>query len=348
MIRIDDDLIIVVCMKAQVLEKPDLIENKPLKFKDYPDPVLKDNEILVRIKACGACHSNLSMIEGDWKFLGLPAKLPIIPGHEISGVVEKVGKDSKGFMVGERVGVQVLYDACGNCEHCLTGREHLCMKQEGTGETVDGGYAEFIKIPYQHAYPMPDNLSFEEAAPLFCPGVTAYRAVKRAGIAFDQTVVIFGIGGVGHLSLQFAKLAGAEVIAVDTNKATLSMASGLGADYAVLPDELDDILAKTGRPDVVMIHTPSQKAIDKALAIIKRGGNVMLATVATPPPVNFTEEHNVLTSVIGTRNDMRAVLKIAAKGRIKVKVKAYDLKEANEILLKLKNGEIVGRTVLTP
>ena len=335
-------------MKAQVLDKLDLIENRPLKFEDYPDPVPKDNEILVRIKACGVCHSNLHMIEGECKFVGLPAKLPIIPGHEISGVVEKVGKDAKGFMIGQKAGIQVLYDACGNCEHCLTGRENLCLKRSATGETVDGGYAEFIKIPYQHTYLVPDNLSFEEAAPLFCPGVTAYRAVKRSGVTFDQTVVIFGIGGVGHLSLQFAKLAGAEVIGVDTNKATLSMAKELGADYAVLPDELDDILAKTGRPDVVMIHTPSQKAIDKALAIIKRGGNVMLAAFAKPPPVNFTEEHNVLTSVIGTRNDMRTVLKIAARGRIKVKVKAYDLKEANEILLKLKNGEIVGRTVLTP
>jgi len=335
-------------VKAQVLHKTDLMENKPLKFEECPDPVLNEKEILVRIKACGVCHSNLHMIEGDWQFMGLPAKLPIIPGHEIAGVVEKVGKEAKGFTVGQRAGIQVLYDACGNCEFCLTGRENLCMTQGGTGETVDGGYAELIKVPYQHAYPFPDNLSFEEAAPLFCPGVTAYRAVKRAGISFDQTVVVFGIGGVGHLSMQFAKLAGAEIIAVDANKATVAMAKELGADYAVLPDELDDLLAKTGRPDVVTIHTPSQKAIDKALKIVKRGGNVMLATLGTPPPVNFTEEHNVLTSVIGTRSDMNKVLKIAAKGKIKVKVKPYDLKEANEILLKLKNGEIVGRTVLTP
>lgn len=325
-----------------------MIEKKPLKFEEYPDPILKDNELLVRVKACGACHSNLHMIEGDWKFMGIPAKLPIIPGHEITGVVEKIGNAAKGFTVGQRAGIQVLYDSCGNCEFCLTGREHLCMTQGGTGETVDGGFAELIKVPCLHAYPFPDKLSFEEAAPLFCPGVTAYRAVKRAGVSFDQTVVVFGIGGVGHLSMQFAKLAGAEIIAVDANKASVAMAKELGADYAVLPDELDDLLANTGRPDVVLIHTPSQKAIDKALKIVKRGGNVMLATLGTPPPVNFTEEHNVLTSVIGTRNDMNTVLRIAAKGKIKVKVKSYDLKEANEILLRLKNGEIVGRTVLTP
>lgn len=338
----------MIFLKAQVLYKTGLIENKPLIFEEYPDPIVKNNEILVRIKACGVCHSNLHMIEGDWQFMGIPAKLPIIPGHEIAGIVEKIGATAKNFNVGQRVGVQVLYDSCGNCEYCLTGRENLCLVQGGTGETVDGGYAELIKVPYLHAYPVPANLSFEEAAPLFCPGVTAYRAVKRAGITFDQVVVVFGIGGVGHMAIQFAKLAGAEVIAVDTNKATLLMAKELGADYAVLPDELDDLLLKTGRPDIVTIHTPSPKAIDKALRIIKRGGNVMLATIGTPPPVNFAEEHNVLTSVIGTRNDMNNVLKIAAKGKIKVKVNSYGLKDANDILLRLKRGEIVGRAVLTP
>lgn len=324
-----------------------MIENRPLRFEDYPDPVLEEDEILVRIKACGVCHSNLHMIEGDYVFVGLPAKLPIIPGHEITGIVEKIGAKAKNFNVGQRVGVQVLYDSCGICEFCLTGRENLCLVQDGTGETVDGGFAELIKVPCLHAYAVPDNLSFEEAAPLFCPGVTAYRAVKRAGISFDQTVVIFGIGGVGHLSLQFAKLAGAEVIAVDASKPALEMAKELGADHQVLPNELDELLATTGRPDIVMIHTPSRNAVERAVKIIKRGGNVMLATLGTPA-VNFTEEHNVLTSIIGTRNDMNTVLKMATKGRVKVKVTSYDLEKANELLMKLKNGEIVGRTVLIP
>jgi propanol-preferring alcohol dehydrogenase len=335
-------------MKAQVLHELQPIEKNPLKFEDYPDPIPGDHEALVRIEACGVCHSNLHMIEGDWQPLGIPGKLPIIPGHEIVGIIEKIGRNSNHLKPGMRVGIQVLYDACGTCEFCLTGRENLCLTQLNTGENIDGGYAEFIKAPSQHVYPVPDNLTPEESAPLFCPGVTAYRAVKRAGITFDQTVVIFGIGGVGHLALQFAKLAGAEVIAVDANQNAITMAMELGADYAVLPDQLDDLLAKTGRPDVVSLHTPSQRAIEKALKIVKRGGNVMLATIGTPPPVNFNEEHNVLTSVVGTRTDMNHVLKIASKGRIKVKVKAYSLKEANEILRKLKNGQIAGRAVLKP
>jgi len=335
-------------MKAQVLHDLGPIEKDPLKFEDYATPTPNDEEVLVRIEACGVCHSNLHMIEGEWQSIGIPGKLPIIPGHEIVGVIEKIGKKSNSLTSGMRVGIQVIYDTCGKCEFCLTGRENLCITQLNTGENIDGGYAEFIKAPSRHVYPLPDNLSFEESAPLFCPGVTAYRAVKRAGITFDQTVVIFGIGGVGHLALQFAKLAGAEVIAVDTNKTALSMAKELGADYAVLPDQLDAVLTRTGKPDVVSIHTPTQKAIETALKIIKRGGNVMLATLGTPPPVNFNEEHNVLTSVLGTRNDMNNVLKIASKGRIKVKAKAYNLKDANEVLRKLKNGQIVGRAVLTP
>ncbi len=314
---------------------------------DYPDPVLADDEILVRIKACGACHSNLHMIEGEYRFVGLPAKLPIIPGHEIAGIVEKVGRMVQGFAIGQRAGIQVLYSACGNCEYCLSGRENLCMTQEGTGENVDGGYAELVKVPYAHAYSMPENMSFEEAAPLFCPGVTAYRAVRRTGLTFDQTVAVFGIGGVGHMSVQFAKLTGAKVVAVDINRGAVAMAKELGADYAVHFDELDDLLVDTGRPDVVMIHVPSQMVVEKALKIVKRGGNVMLATLASPP-INFNEEYTVLTSVIGTRNDMRTVLRMATKGRIKTRTKAYSLKEANEVLDKLKHGEILGRAVLIP
>ncbi|MGA3405974.1 MAG: alcohol dehydrogenase catalytic domain-containing protein [Candidatus Bathyarchaeia archaeon] len=334
-------------MKAQVLHKPDLIENKPLKFEKYPDPVVNENEVLIRIKACGVCHSNLHVIEGDWQWMGIPAKLPLIPGHEIVGIVEEVGKRTTGFEVGQRAGVQVLYDACGKCEYCLTGREHLCMTQQGTGETVDGGFAELIKVPYLHAYPAPDNMKFEEAAPLYCPGVTAYRAIKRSGVRFGQKIAIFGIGGVGHLSLQFAKMTGAEVIAVDAGDGQLAMAKELGADYVARPEELDNLLSKIGRPEVVAIHVPVQKAIDQAYKVVKRGGTILHAVLGTPL-VNFTEEPTIITSVIGTRQEMLEVVQLAIKGKIKVKSKAANLSEANDILLKMKKGEIVGRVALVP
>ena len=334
-------------MRAYVLHKTDLIENKPLKNEEYPDPVLKADELLLKIAACGVCHSNLHTIEGDWKPIGIPAKLPIIPGHEIVGIVEEVGKGVKKFDIGQRAGVQPLYNTCGHCEYCLSGRENLCLNQDGTGESVDGGFAQYIKVRDEHAYSVPDNLNVVEAAPLFCPGVTAYRGIRRAGLTFGQKIAIFGIGGVGHLTLQFAKMAGAEVIAVDTGQAQLDLARELGADHTARPDELDKLLLETGRPEVVAIHVPSQKAIDQAYTIVKRGGTI-LHCVFGRPLINFSEEPTIVTSLIGTRNDMNEVISLANKGKIKVKSKACSLSDANEALLKLRKGEVVGRLSLVP
>jgi propanol-preferring alcohol dehydrogenase len=334
-------------LKAQVLHKTDLVENRPLHFEDYPDPVVGEDQILVRIKACGVCHSNLHVVEGDWKWMGVPAKLPIIPGHEMVGIVEEAGKRTIGFDVGQMVGIQSLYDTCGRCEYCLTGREHLCMTQKVAGETVDGGFAELIAVPWQHTYPTPDNMKVEEAAPLYCPGVTAYRAVRRSGLRFGQKIAIFGIGGVGHLTLQFAKMAGAEVIAVDTGQAQLDLARELGANHAARPNELDTLLSKTGRPDVVAIHVPSQEAIDQAYTIVKRGGTI-LQCVFGKAPINFAEEPTIVTSLIGTRSDMNEVINLASKGKIKVKSRGCSLSDANDAMLKLKKGEVIGRLALLP
>jgi len=287
------------------------------------------------------------MIEGDWQHMGLPGKLPIIPGHEIVGVVEEVGKRTNGFEVGQNAGVQCLYDACGRCEFCLTGREHLCLTEKVTGETVDGGFAELISVPYEYAYPVPERMKCEEAAPLFCPGITAYRAINRSGIKFGQKIAIFGIGGVGHLSLQIAKLAGAEVIAVDTGEKQLELARDLGADYTGLPEQLEQLVTKIGRPDVVAIHVPSQKALDLACKLVKRGGTILQCVFGTPT-VNFADEVTVITSMVGTRSDMNEVLKLANQGEILVKSTACALSEANEALLKLKRGQVVGRLALLP
>ena len=334
-------------MRAYVLHKTDLIENKPLKNEEYPDPVLKDDELLLKIAACGVCHSNLHTIEGDWKPIGIPAKLPIIPGHEIVGIVEEVGKGVKKFDIGQRAGVQPLYNTCGHCEYCLSGRENLCLNQDGTGESVDGGFAQYIKVRDEHAYSVPDNLNVVEAAPLFCPGVTAYRGIRRAGLTFGQKIAIFGIGGVGHLTLQFAKMAGAEVIAVDTGQAQLDLARELEADYVVSPGEVDNLVLKIGKPDIVAIHAQAPKAIDQAFQIVKRGGTVLLAVVGQPF-INSFEEYTVLGTEVGTRLDMQQVLKLAERRKIKVKSEAYEMSEVNEVLLKLKKGEMAGRAVLVP
>ncbi len=212
---------------------------------------------------------------------------------------------------------------------------------------MDGGYAELIAAPSDYIYSVPENLDLEEAAPLFCPGVTAYRAVKRAGVRMGNTVVVMGVGGVGHMSLQFAKLAGAQVIAVDKSKDALGLARELGADVAISPAELDDYVSKHNRPDVVFVHAPAQPAIDQTFRAIKRGGVVLMAVLGNTSIV-FPEEYSVVTSAIGTRSDMLETLKIAAMGKVKVKSKSFPLSDASEILVRLKKGEITGRAVLVP
>lgn len=334
-------------MRAYLCTRVGDIESGVMSYDDVPDPRPGDSQVLIRNKACGVCHSNLHMIEGEFKVFGIPAKLPIIPGHEIAGVVEEVGRDVRGFERGERVGVQVLYESCRTCEYCLTGNENLCLERKTTGESVDGGYAEYIVAPHDFIYKLPDNIGFEEAAPLFCPGVTAYRAVRRAGIRLGQKVAIIGVGGVGHMSLQFARLAGAEIVAVDRAEAQLSLARELGAEHALLSEEVEDFVKNNGKFDVVMVHAPSQKAVDQATRIVKRGGTILMAVLGRVEVI-FPEEVKIVPSVIGSRQDMKETLKIASTGKIKVKYVTYKLNEAEQVLTKLKKGEIIGRAVLTP
>lgn len=334
-------------MRAYLCTRVGDLESGVMSYDDVPDPRPGDSQVLIRIKACGVCHSNLHMIEGEFKVFGIPAKLPIIPGHEIAGVVEEVGRDVRGFERGERVGVQVLYESCRTCEYCLTGNENLCLERKTTGESVDGGYAEYIVAPHDFIYKLPDNIGFEEAAPLFCPGVTAYRAVRRAGIRLGQKVAIIGVGGVGHMSLQFARLAGAEIVAVDRAEAQLSLARELGAEHALLSEEVEDFVKNNGKFDVVMVHAPSQKAVDQATRIVKRGGTILMAVLGRVEVI-FPEEVKIVPSVIGSRQDMKETLKIASTGKIKVKYVTYKLNEAEQVLTKLKKGEIIGRAVLTP
>ena len=334
-------------MKAQLLTRIDKIENHPLIYTTVKDPTPEPEQVLIKVKACGVCYSNLHMIEGELKQFGVPAKLPIIPGHEVTGVIEEIGSLAKGFQRGDRVGVQVLWKTDGTCEFCLSGRENLCLKRQTTGEVVDGGYAEYMTAPSAFVHRLPDNLGFEESASLFCPGITGYHAVKRAGVRFGQRVAVIGIGGVGHMTLQFAKLAGAETIAVDTSEAKLKLAQDIGSDHALTPMELDEFIVKTGRPDVVMVHAPSQKAVEQAVRIVKRGGVVLMGVVGDVP-VSFPEEHSIIGSVIGTRQDMNETLKLASMGKIRVDWNVYRLSEAEDVLIKLKQGKIVGRAILVP
>lgn len=338
-------------MKAMVLNQTAPIESKPLKLSDVKIPELGKDEILMKITACGVCRSNLHLIEGDWLRYGIPPKLPIIPGHEIVGIVESVGSDVKTFSKGERIGIQPLYNACRHCDFCLTGREHLCDERQITGDTEDGGYAEYLKVPSDFAYKIPDSIDDLHAAPLFCPGVTAYRAVKRAELSPGKKVAIFGIGGVGHLALQIAKLYGANVTAVTRSKLHLDLAAKLGADTVLSPSEEDVVksIEKTGFVDSAIIFAPSKEAVSQAIRSVKKGGVIVMGVFGSiGDEFMFVDEKVIKGSVIGSRKDMKEVLALAADGSIEVVCEKYPLSEANEVLARLKTSKIEARAVLVP
>jgi propanol-preferring alcohol dehydrogenase len=337
-------------MKAAVLEQPKPIEENPLVVKDVPIPSIGRRQVLVQVAACGVCRSNLHMIEGDWIRFGVPAKSPIIPGHELVGTVAKLGEDVKTFKEGDRVGVQPLWNSCGVCEFCLTGREQLCQSSVWTGEMVDGGYSEYMIANSDFVTAVPDSLSDSEAAPLFCPGLTAYGAVRKAELHPGKRVAIFGIGGVGHMVVQFAKLYGAEIIAVSRSSLHHTLAKELGASTIVDISKSDETewLKKIDKVDSSIIFAPSKAVTQLAVKATKPGGTIVLGVWAELGEVPFVDEKKVVGSVVGSRQAMREVLKIASAGKVKCICEEFRLDKANDALKALKRGDIRARAVLIP
>src|SRR6202047_4980829 len=211
-------------MKAAVLHE----FKKPLAMEEVERPKIQDDDVLIEVEACGVCHSDLHVAEGDWTQLAGIVKKPVILGHEIAGRVVEKGSGVRNLQIGDRVGVPWVYGTCGACEFCREGNENLCVKQKITGVTVDGGYAEFIKAPASHATKIPDAVSSVQAAPLFCAGVTVYRAIMQAKPQRGQRLAVFGVGGLGHLAIQVAVHLGLEVSAIDVADDKLSLAKSLG------------------------------------------------------------------------------------------------------------------------
>jgi propanol-preferring alcohol dehydrogenase len=330
-----------------LLEKPALIDSSPLKYTDVEISRIAPKEVLIRVSACGVCHSNLHMIEGDWLDMGVPAKTPIVPGHEVTGTVEEVGAQVDSVVAGDKVGVQPLYDTCGTCEPCLTGRENICNNAKITGETVDGGYAQLMKAVGTHVYKLLDKLDPVSAAPLFCPGLTAYKAVTKAQPFPGESVAIFGIGGVGHMAIQFAKLTGAKVIGVSRGSDHLKLAKEVGADIAVSSEDRDfDHIV--GSVDSSIVFAPSDEYINIAVKSTKKGGTVVVGVRGNIHDFPFNREITIKGTAIGTRIDMQNVLRIASQGLVKAKVNVYNLSDANTVLLNLKKAKIQGRAVLVP
>lgn len=336
-------------MLAQILVTPGPIESKPLTLKDVPVPKPGPGEVLIKVTACGVCRSNLHMIEGDWVANGVPAKSPIVPGHEVVGKIAELGSGVTWFKVDDRVGIQPLWSTCGHCEFCLTAREQLCQTKEITGESVDGGYAEYVVANALHTYAIPDEISDAEAAPLFCPGVTAYGAVHKAGLQPGQTMALFGVGGVGHMVLQFAALTGARLVAVARGANHLKLAERLGAERTIDSNDVDagEALKKDGGVDVSIVFAPSTPMLRQAIVGTKPGGKIIVGTFTDAGPFFFPDQKQIIGSVIGSRWEMNDVLKIAATGKVKSIVETFKLDETDEALRLLKGGKIEARAVLT-
>ena len=336
-------------MHAMVLGVPGPIQSGVLHDNELPDPRPGPGQIVLEVTACGVCRSNLHMIEGDWIDYGVPAFTPIVPGHEVVGRILEIGTGVDVLRPGDRVGVQPLWSTCGNCAYCLTGRDQLCRAKEITGETVNGGYARYMLANAAHVYPVPDGIDDVEAAPLFCPGITAYNAVSKASLKPGSRLAVFGVGGVGHMVLQIAALAGAEVYAVARSRQHLDLADELGA-RAIDASGSDPVaaLAATGGMDAAVVFAPSDEAIRQAVAAVKPGGVVVLGVHANIGELPFGDEKRVVGTVIGSRQQMREVLMLAAAGKIRARCETYPLEEAAEVLGRLKRREIRARAVLVP
>ena len=341
-------------MRAMVLSECKKIEDKPLKLTEIErHSISNPDEVLIKIEACGVCHSQLHGIEGDWQEIGIPPSFPTVPGHEVVGKIVETGEKVTKFRIGDRVGITPLLKSCMNCTYCNEGKEYLCEDNEITGETLRGGYTEFINASENFLTKVPDSMSSEYAAPLFCPGITAYKAVKAAEPQKNKKIAIFGIGGVGHMAIQFAKVEGCEVTGISRKKEHLNVAKKLGAQKVFQFIESQDKFLKEvkddyGLFDAAIVFAPSDIVTDTAIKSVKKGGTVIIATVGKIPNFLAFEEKTVRGTLIGSMKDMEKVIEIAQKNDFKVVTETFPLEQANEVLEKLKNSDIEARAVLIP
>jgi alcohol dehydrogenase, propanol-preferring len=338
-------------MKAAVLHE----FKTPLVIEEVPRPAPASGEVLIAVEACGVCHSDLHVADGDWKQFAGIVKKPLILGHEITGRVVEVGPAVRDLQIADRVGVPWIYWTCGECEFCREGNENLCIRQKITGVTVDGGYAEFVKSPATHALKLPDGIPFAEAAPLFCAGVTVYRALRQVKISAGQRVAIFGIGGLGHMAVQIARAMGAEVTAIDVSDEKLALAQSLGAASVLNASSTKvakEMRAKGG-VHVALVTSASNAAYDTAFACLRPTG-ILLAVglpandICFPPILMAAAEVRIQAIAVGTREDLRAVVAMAAAGQVRCQTVARPLADANAVLEQLRAGQISGRVVLSP
>ncbi len=324
---------------------------QPLVIEEVPVPSPGPGQILVKMAATGVCHTDLHAAEGDWPVKPAP---PFIPGHEGVGHVAAIGAGVKLVKEGDRVGVPWLYTACGHCRHCLGGWETLCTEQQNTGYSVNGSFAEYALADPNYVGHLPRNVPFTEIAPVLCAGVTVYKGLKMTETKPGDWVVISGIGGLGHMAVQYAKAMGLNVIAVDVDDAKLDLAKRLGAELgvnAMTQDPVAFVKKEVGGAQGVLVTAVSRSAFSQALGMVGRGGTVSLTGL--PPgdfPLSiFDTVLNGITvrgSIVGTRLDLQEALNFAGGGKVKATIATEKLENINDIFARMHKGAIEGRIVI--
>src|SRR5829696_2317696 len=322
----------------------------PLELEHVAIPTAGTGEVIVRVEASGLCHTDIHAAHGDWPVKPSP---PFTPGHEGVGIVVEVGAGVGEVALGDRVAMPWLGYACGTCEYCVSGWETLCLEQKNMGYSMDGAFAEYAKAFARYVVKVPDGVDPVDAAPLTCAGVTTYKAVKVAGTRSSDLVAVFGVGGLGHLAIQYAAIAGGRVIAVDLIDEKLTLARELGAEFTINAANEDpmEAIQRLGGADQAIALAVSPRAFEQAYGSLRRGGTLVF--VALPPdnevklPIFETVLNgiNVVGSIVGTRADLREVFALHAAGRTHVIRETRALDEVNEAIADVEAGRVAARIV---
>ncbi len=334
-------------MKAAVISE----FGKPLQIEEVEVKRPGRNQILVKVIASGVCHTDLHAVSGDWP---VKPKMPLIPGHEGVGYVVALGPEVTNVKEGDLVGVPWLYSACGGCDHCITGWETLCESQQNGGYSVDGSFAEYVIADARYVGHLPANSNLLEMAPILCAGVTVYKGLKETEVKPGEWVAISGIGGLGHVAVQYAKAMGMHVAAIDVADDKLELATKLGADLVVnaMKQNPGEFLKKeTGGMHGALVTAVSPIAFKQGLETLRRKGTMALNGL---PPGNFDlsifdtvlNRITIRGSIVGTRKDLQEAIEFAAEGKVKATVTAAKLEDINEVFDQMKAGKIDGRMVL--
>jgi alcohol dehydrogenase, propanol-preferring len=327
-------------VKAAVVRSFD----RPLQIEDVPIPEPGTDQVLVRIEACGLCHTDIHAARGEWPVKPSP---PFIPGHEGVGIIERVGPgNAHGLSVGNRVALPWLGYACGDCRYCNSGRETLCPSQINTGYGMNGAFAEYAVGYARHVVRVPEGLDSLDAAPLTCAGVTTYKAVKSSGATSASLVAVFGVGGLGHLAVQYARITGASVVAVDTNAERLESARELGAEHLVHVGEEDPVAAiqRLGGADAAIATAVNPTAFEQAIRSLARGGRLVCVGLPAENGMQVPIFETVLGgleirgSIVGTHRDVEEVFALHARGLTRVLRSECSLDDANSAIAQVLDG----------